>query len=124
MGKISMCFPICSTKVHRNNYNSPGNTKTPLATSLHARDRTQVIALLSTEIQELFGDLCGYRMVAIVGSRHFAVAIAKEACHRLGRVQRQRLLKDVQTLAHGGGGVVVVVQRLLLLGCKGECKEA
>ena len=105
------------------NHSLPSNTKTPLATSLHARDRTQVIALLSTEVQELFGDLCRYGVVAMVGSRHFAVTIAQEACHGLGGVQCQRLLEDVQALAHGGGGVVVMVERLLL-GCRCECKKA
>jgi hypothetical protein len=105
------------------NHNSPGNTKTPLATSLHARDRTQVIALLSTEVQELFGDLCCYGMVAMVGSRYFAVAVTQETCHGLSGVQCQRLLEDIQALAHGGGGVVMVVKRLLL-GCKCECKRA
>jgi hypothetical protein len=117
------CSLVCNLKI-RGNCDSPGNTKTPLAASLHARNRTQVVALLSAEVQELFGDLCGDSVVPVVGSRHFTVAIAKEACHGLGGVQRQWLLEDVQALAHGGGGVVVMVKRLLLVGCKGECKIA
>lgn len=104
-------------------FSPSGNTKTPLAASLHTRNGTQVIALLSTEVQELFGDLCRYSMVTVIRCRYFAVAIAQEACHGLCRMQRQRLLKDVQALAHGGGGVVVMVKGLLL-GCKGECKQA
>ena len=67
----------------------------------------------------------GYGMVAVVGSRHFAVAIPQKACHGLGGVQSQRLLEDIQALAHCSGGVVVVVERLLLLlGCESECEKA
>jgi hypothetical protein len=120
---VSSCFPICGLKIYRQS-DLPGNTKTPLAASLHAGNGTKVVALLSAEVQELFGDLCRYSMVAVVRGRHFTVAISQKACHGLGRVQRQRLLEDVQALAHGGGGVVVmVVKRLLLLGGEGECKK-
>jgi hypothetical protein len=87
---------------------SPADTKTPFAPSLHARDWTQVVALLCAEVQELLRDLGRYGMVAIVRGRHFAVSIAQEASHGLSRMQRQRLLEDVQTLAHCGGGAVVV----------------
>ena len=120
---VSSCFPICGLKIYRQS-DLPGNTKTPLAASLHTRNGTQVIALLSTEVQELFGDLCRYSMVAVVRGRHFTVAISQKACHGLGRVQRQRLLEDVQALAHGCGGAVVMMKRLLLMGCKGERKKA
>lgn len=61
-------------------------------------------------------------MVAVVGSRHFAVAITQKACHGLGGVQSQRLLEDVQALAHCGGGVVVMVKGLLL-GGESECEK-
>ena len=122
--RLVLCFPVCNLRVHWIQ-NSPGDTKTPLATSLHARDGTQVISLLGAEVQELFGDLCCYGMVAVVGSRHFAVAIPQKACHGLGGVQSQRLLEDIQALAHCSGGVVVVVERLLLLlGCESECEKA
>ena len=63
-------------------------------------------------------------MVAIIGRGHLAVAVTQEACHGLGRMQCQWLLKDVQALAHGGGGAVVMVERFLLLSREGECQEA
>lgn len=64
-------------------------------------------------------------MVAVVRSRHFAVAIAQEAGHGLGGVQSQGLLEDVQALRHGGR-VVGVVERLLgvVLRGEGDCDEA
>ena len=103
----------------------PAHAKAPFTPSLHARNGSQVIALLGAEVEELLGDFGRHGMVAIVRSRHFAVAIAKEAGHRLSRVQSQGLLEDVQALRHDGC-IVGVVERLLgvVLRAKCDCNKA
>jgi hypothetical protein len=105
--------------------NAPAHAKAPLAPSLHARNGSQVIALLGAEVKELLGDFGCDSMVAVVWGGHFAVAIAQEAGHGLGGMESQRLFEDVQALRHGER-VVGVVERLLgvVLRGEGDCDEA
>ena len=103
--------------------NAPAHAKAPLAPSFHARNGSQVIALLGAEVEELLSDFSRHSVVAVVRSGHFAVAVTQEAGHGLGGVQSQWLFKDIQALRHG---VVRVVERLLgvVLRGKGDCDEA
>lgn len=114
-------FYICS---RRTRPNLPGDTKTPLATSFHARDGTQVIALLGAEIEELLGDFRSDCMCTKITGGDFTVAVAQEACHGLGRVQGQWLLEDIETLRHGVGGAVMVQRLLGVVRSVGDCEEA
>ena len=46
--------------------NAPAHAKAPLAPSFHARNGSQVIALLGAEVKELVGDFGCDSMVAVV----------------------------------------------------------
>lgn len=72
----------------------PARAQTPLATTLHASNRPQVVAILGGEIEELLCDFCCDGVVAEVGGGYFAVTVAEVAGHGRGGVEGEGLLEN------------------------------
>ncbi len=72
----------------------PARAETPLAPALHARDRTEVIALSGAEVEELVGDFGGDGVVAGVAGWNLAVAGPEVAGHWACAVHCEGLLED------------------------------
>lgn len=90
----------------------PTRTQAPLAPALEPHG-PEIIAPARREIQELLGHLGRDAVVAKVAGGDLAVAVAEEAGHGRGGVERQGLLEDVEGFAGGGhleAGVWVVTE--------------
>jgi len=71
-----------------------GRTQAPFAPSLHPGDRSEIIALSSTELEELVAHFGCHGVVAEVGGWDLAVAVAHVAGHRVRAVDCQGLFED------------------------------